>query len=532
MRADRPNFILFITDQHRADYLGCYGHPVLRTPNIDKLAECGVAFDRFYVASPVCMPNRSSLMTGRMPSVHGARSNGIPLSRAAVTFVDQLRATGYRTALIGKSHLQNFSGADPVLPRPEPTPGYDQPPADMAEAVRHDLSGAEYDMEDPGFWEQPDAHVATPFYGFDHVELVTRHGDNVGGDYRRWLFGRAPDAGRLIGRENQLPHDYACPQAVRTAVPPELYSTHYIAERAAAWLAANAGDEAPFFLMVSFPDPHHPFNPPGKYWDMYDPDDMEVPRAFTRNDWSPPPHVQGVLDRRAAGEARLDGTDSIGINAREAQEARALSCGMITCIDDAIGDVVAGLDAAGRADETVTMFTTDHGDHLGDHRLLLKGAEQYRSLLRVPFIWSDPADPRNARRHPGIASTIDIPMTILDRAGIDPAWGVQGRSLLPVVEDETAAVRDAALVQFEHQRPYPGIGHPPRIHTIVDARWRMSVVDGVDWGELYDLEADPGEFVNLWDDPSRSAVRAELMERLARAEIAHVDRVPFPTGRA
>ena len=121
MRADRPNFILFITDQHRADYLGCYGHPVLRTPNIDKLAECGVAFDRFYVASPVCMPNRSSLMTGRMPSVHGARSNGIPLSRAAVTFVDQLRATGYRTALIGKSHLQNFSGADPVLPRPEPT---------------------------------------------------------------------------------------------------------------------------------------------------------------------------------------------------------------------------------------------------------------------------------------------------------------------------------------------------------------------------------------------------------------------------
>ena len=105
-RADeRPNFLLFITDQHRADYLGCYGHPVLRTPHIDSIAARGTAFDRFHVASPVCMPNRASLMTGRMPSVHGVRSNGIPLSRRAVTFVELLRDAGYRTALVGKSHL-------------------------------------------------------------------------------------------------------------------------------------------------------------------------------------------------------------------------------------------------------------------------------------------------------------------------------------------------------------------------------------------------------------------------------------------
>ena len=109
----RPNFILFINDQHRHDYLGCYGHPVVKTPNIDSIAARGVAFDEFYVASPVCMPNRATLMTGRMPSVHGVRSNGIPLSRDAVTFVDLLRAAGYDTALIGKSHLQNFTGRPP-----------------------------------------------------------------------------------------------------------------------------------------------------------------------------------------------------------------------------------------------------------------------------------------------------------------------------------------------------------------------------------------------------------------------------------
>jgi arylsulfatase A-like enzyme len=98
---ERPNFILFITDQHRADFLGCYGHPVLRTPHIDSIAANGTMFRRFYVASPVCMPNRASLMTGRMPSAHGVRSNGIPLSMQAVTFVELLRDAGYRTALIG-----------------------------------------------------------------------------------------------------------------------------------------------------------------------------------------------------------------------------------------------------------------------------------------------------------------------------------------------------------------------------------------------------------------------------------------------
>src|SRR5688500_2462800 len=126
-KSSRPNFLLFITDQHRADFLGCYGHPVLRTPHIDSIAARGTAFDRFYVASPVCMPNRSSLMTMRMPSVHGVRSNGIPLSMNAVTFVDLLRDAGYRTALIGKSHLQNFTSWAPIIKRPPPRAGYHEP---------------------------------------------------------------------------------------------------------------------------------------------------------------------------------------------------------------------------------------------------------------------------------------------------------------------------------------------------------------------------------------------------------------------
>src|SRR5438270_10919745 len=119
----RPNFLFIITDQHRADHLGCYGNSVLRTPNIDGLAHNGTRFDNFYVATPVCMPNRATLMTGRMPSLHRVRSNGIPLSLAANTFVDALRASGYETALVGKSHLQNFTGRPPILTRPPPRTG-------------------------------------------------------------------------------------------------------------------------------------------------------------------------------------------------------------------------------------------------------------------------------------------------------------------------------------------------------------------------------------------------------------------------
>ena len=527
----RPNFVLFITDQQRADFLGCYGHPVLRTPHIDSIAARGTAFDRFHVASPVCMPNRASLMTGRMPSVHGVRSNGIPLSINAVTFVDLLREAGYRTALVGKSHLQNFTSWPPLIKRPEPRAGYHEPPAALAQALRHDLGSANYEQETPEHWNAKDARVRTPFYGFDHVTLVRAHGDAVGGDYDRWLGERDPKAKSLLGPKNSLPHDYTLPQAYRTAIPAELYATAFLADRAEAYLR-DANRDAPFFLVVSFPDPHHPFNPPGKYWDMYKPEQFAVPEAFLRNDWTPPTLVQAIIAERESGKANLQGMNTIAVLAREAQEARALTAGMIACIDDAIGRVLRALDASGRRDRTVVMFTSDHGDHLGDHRLLLKGAEQYQSIVRVPFIWSDPEATNYPKRSDALASTIDISATVLERAKIEPTSGMQARSLLPTLNGG-GAVRDCVFIQYDHQLPSPGSdGVPPRVHSLIDGRYRLSVFHGTGWGELYDLANDPGEFENLWDDPAHAATRARMVERLLLAEIEHVDRVPLPTRRA
>ena len=539
----RPNIVLFITDQHRADWLGCNGHDVLKTPNIDSLAAQGVTFDRFYVACPVCMPNRSSLMTGRMPSVHGVRANGTPLSQDAVTFTELLLDAGYETALIGKSHLQTFTGMPALNPLPKAKDGYHQSEGELRQALRHGLAGSAYDQESPSYWDGDDAKLDLPYYGFSHVELVTGHGDDVGGDYKRWLLERDPNALNLIGREHQLEHDYVCPQAIRTRLPVELYHSTYIAERARAYVEAHAArgpDAPPFFLMVSFPDPHHPFNPPGKYWDMYKPEQFPVPEAFGRNDWTPPPHVAAVLKEREDGKANLNSQFSFTTTAREAQEAAALTAGMIGLIDDGIGRVIDAVESGGLRGHTALAFTSDHGEHLGDHRLLLKGSEQYQQILRVPFIWSDPDafngnerfKPTLGQRSEAIASTIDISATILDRAQVAPFVGMQGRSLLPVFEGTDMQGRDAAFVQYDHQRINEALGGVPRIHTLVDRRWRISFFDGVEWGELYDLANDPGEFINLWDDPDSQDVKARLIEQMLRVEIAHIDRVPLPTGRA
>jgi arylsulfatase A-like enzyme len=255
-----------------------------------------------------------------------------------------------------------------------------------------------------------------------------------------------------------------------------------------------------------------------------------VPEAFSRNDWTPPVLVQNIIKDRESGKANLTGMGTIGVSAREAQEARALTCGMIACIDDAVGAVLGALDRSGRGDDTVVIFTSDHGDHLGDHRLMLKGAEQYQSIVRVPFIWSDPQAAGQPARSGTLASTMDIGSTVLDRARIEPASGVQAKSFLPVLDGST--VRDAVFIQYDQQASSAGTDVPVRVHTLIDDRYRVSVFHGTGWGELYDLKDDPGEFENLWDDPAHAKARAAMTERLLLAEIEHVDRIPLPTRRA
>lgn len=526
--AVRPNFLLFITDQHRADHLGCYGDRVLRTPHIDRIAAQGIRFDRFYVATPICMPNRASLMTGRMPSLHGARHNGIPLALTATTFVDLLAADGYDTALIGKCHLQSMSPTKPVNGVPEQDPRLRQPPENLCEADRTWSTDGRYDQELSSNWKNPDHELDLPYYGFRHVELCVNHGDRVLGHYGRWLEARRPGSDKLRGPDNQLPGNrYKAPQAWRTAVPEELYPTHYIAERAMAYLEhhARGGNQRPFFLQCSFPDPHHPFTPPGRYWDLYDPDEIALPASFHQSEATLPPHLRALHRARDEGKVNRNGQRVIAIGERDAREAIALNYGMIAMIDDRIGMIMAKLRSLGLDRDTVVIFTTDHGDFMGDHQLLLKGALHYRGLIRVPFIWSDPDGGQGGETRNDLAGTVDIGRTILTRAGLASHHGDQGRDLLGSPD----ASRD--MVVEEHQRyGYMGFGHGFRARSLITARHRLTLYQDAAWGELYDLTDDPDEMMNLWDDPASRPLRDDLIARLAHRMMGLAENSPLATG--
>jgi arylsulfatase A-like enzyme len=530
-----PNILFFITDQLRADHLGCYGNRTIRTPAIDSIARRGVTFDRFYVASPVCQPNRATLATGRMPSLHGVRINGISLSLAANTFTEMLRANGWRTALIGKSHLQNFGGVSPSLTRPAPPEGYAPPPKGLDEADKEDRADPIYDQENAKTFAANPAHdLHRPYYGFEHVELCSQHSTRVQGHYTQWLRERRPDGDALRGPDNQLPHDYVLPQAWRTRLPEELYPTSYVVDRTIAYLEDHArrGDGKPFFVQCSFPDPHHPFTPPGRYWDMYKADDMELPPTFHIGNRPQPPHVAALHAARDNGTRNADAQAAFAVTERETREAIALTYGMIAMIDDGVARILKRLEETGLAANTIVVFTSDHGDLMGDHQLMLKGNFAYEGLIRVPFIWAEPDGARAGTRTGALAGTLDIAATVLDRARIAPYNGIQGKSALPAIGGATDAGHDSILIEYGSQRPLFGTKGEMAMRTLVDQRWRITYYRGVPWGELFDRNNDPNEMDNLWDDPAAAGAKRELTERLVHKMMELAERSPLPTRSA
>jgi arylsulfatase A-like enzyme len=481
-----------------------------------------------------------------MPSLHGVRYNGISLSLNANTFADLLRAAGWHTALIGKSHLQNMTGLPTVVSKPALPQGFLAPPSHLDEADKEDHRGDDaYEQENGIAWDKNAARIfRLPYYGFDHVELCSGHATQVHGTYTGWLRERRPDADSLRGEQNQLPHNYALPQAWRTSLPEELYPTSYVVERTLAYLdeRARRSEALPFFLQCSFPDPHHPFTPPGRYWDLYRPQDMTLPTSFRLGNRTLPPHAAHLIAERENGTRKADAAAAFAVTEQEAREAIALTYGMIAMIDDGMARILARLDELGLAQNTVVVFTSDHGDLMGDHQLMLKGAYAYQGLIRVPFIWAEPrsavgdtTSPVNpARRSEALFGTLDIGATILDRARLAPYNGMQGKSMLPALggSSDPGTGHDGVLIEYSNQRLVAGLPNEMSMRTLVDKRWRFSVYRGVPWGELYDLEADPHELDNLWDDPASAPRKLDLTERLLQKMMGLAERSPRPSHLA
>lgn len=507
------NVLLIMTDQQRADHVGFGGHPLVRTPNLDGLAARGRQFTRCHVANPICMPNRATILTGRMPSVHGTRINGIPLDWRVNTFARRLRSAGYDTSLVGKAHFQNMG-----------QPGLaDQRPEGATDAIDRDLP------DDWDLWEEAARHRSAPivlppdYYGFDHVDLVTGHTDAASGHYIHWLGRHGVEPGDVRGVRTARERFDGWDQVYQSCLPPELYHTTYVAERACAHLERAAGGAQPFLLQVSFPDPHHPFGPPGEYFHRHDPATIPLPSTWDDDLAGAPPHIKGIA---ANVGSQTFAVQPFRPTEEQYRHAAAAELGMIELIDDAVGRVLDALDAYGLTERTLVVFTSDHGDMMGDHGLILKGTMHYEGCTRVPLVVAGPEVETGVSD--ALVSSIDIPQTILDCTGVEPFEGMQGHSLRPLLNDAATTVRDSILVEEDQPFDAYRTGHGIRMRTLITQEARMTLYEGTDHLELFNLVDDPEERTNLASRNGDGEDTGPMLTALARSLIEHADRAPRP----
>ncbi|HEY4333263.1 MAG TPA: sulfatase-like hydrolase/transferase [Ilumatobacteraceae bacterium] len=500
--------ILFVTtDQQRYDTLGCNGGEVARTPVIDALAAQGIRYERAIPQSVVCMPSRSTMLTGQHPSTHGVWMNGVPLPVDAPSVAAELHRHGYATALVGKAHFEPFM--DPFGRFTENS---------VARSGEETL---------PNRWA--DGTVG-PHRGFDHLEFAT-HGAAGMLHYARWLAANHPEA---IGMfypvlDNLLEvnalggGDTGAPQVYDNAIQRDWYHTDWVADRTIAWLdSLDAG--ADWFCWMSFPDPHHPWDPPVSEVGRIDWRDVPLPAGYIED----AARREAVLDTKPRHwKAWYDGTLVSNYEApaswvpatlttdqlREVNARNAVECELI---DEALGRVMSAISARGWGADLDVLYTTDHGELQGDFGLLFKGPYHVDGLMRLPLVW------RPAPSAGATASTVSRPVGLVDLAptfcaiaGIDaPTW-MEGRALPS--DDLDADTRGFERVLTEWDSELFGVA--VHLRTITRDGWVCTTYqpgyshDGTE-GELYDLSDDPLQQRNRWNDPALAALQSDLLADL------------------
>ncbi|MDE2749442.1 MAG: sulfatase-like hydrolase/transferase [Chloroflexota bacterium] len=461
-----PNILWICTDQQRYDTISALGYPHLSTPNLDQLAAEGAAFERAYCQAPICTPSRASFLTGMYPSSIHVNRNGNPtFSDFPPLISKRLADAGYTCGLIGKLHLTSAYGR--VEARTADGYSYWQ----YSHAPRDD-------------WER-------------------------GHDYADWLRSKGAEL-------SELTKDPA-------GVPAELHQTTWCAEKTIEFIEANR--DHPWFASVNIYDPHPPFNPPQAYRDKFDPRAVKPP-LFRESDLAQQAKLAAIdFQSEARQPADLDIKSPIlpqsparayiepqTAGERDARTLIAAYYAMISLIDDQVGRILEGLEANGQRENTIIIFTSDHGETLGDHGLIQKGCRFYEGLVRVPLIWSWRGRFVNGLRSSALVELTDIAPTLLDICGLEAPDYMVGKSLRPILSGEAApdAHRDVVRCEFIDALDMPDAS----VATMhFDGRYKLIVYHNHHLGELYDLEADPGEFDDLWESPAHQSLKAELLLR-------------------
>jgi arylsulfatase len=444
----KPNVLVIMTDQQRKDTIGAYGNPVIKTPHLDSLAKSGVRVENCYVQQAVCMPSRASIFTGRYPMAHRVRSNGVPLSTCEMTLAHVFAQNGYRTGGAGKFHFI------PHYPYRSPLPMMETHPE--------------------------------LYYGFQEFHVGE---DGRSGGHWVWI------------KRNHPEHD----KTPDHQIPLELHNSYWSASHTVDFIRKCANRREAFFAFCSFVDPHHSYNPPTPYREMYKKEDMPEPVRREGELDDKPPHLRS----RANKHGRMNECERVAHN-------RTQYYGEVTFIDDAIGKILKVLDELKIRDNTLIVFTSDHGDMLGDHLLYYKGLA-YPQSANVSLIFDWLGHLKTGKVVEGIVQEIDIFPTIMKLVGIECPPGVQGKSqgkVLTANSDDTS---------YE----YAYIEHPETDYSLRSSKWRFTYYPGKEYGELYDLESDPNEFVNLWNDSTLDKVKQELVKRLLDRIVGTRDPLPL-----
>lgn len=488
----KPNILLITSDQQHFNTLGKFNSEI-STPNLDKLSNEGMTFEKAYCPNPTCTPSRSSIITGKYPSQHGAWTLGTKLPEDEMTLGDILSNDGYVSSLIGKAHFQPLKSTDEF----ESLESY---------PIIHDEE----------FWK----NFNESFYGFNHVELTRNHTNesHVGQHYQLWLQEKVGDN----WKQYFLPPTGTMDPKIKYNwdIPEELHYNTWIAERANEQLTNFSKENQPFFLWASFFDPHPEYLAP-KPWDtMYENSDLTIPNIVKGEHKNNPPFFEETQKMDADfSEYRETGFAIHGMSRthllpdEEVKKNQEVYYGMISMMDKYIGKILEKLNELNLEGETIVIFTSDHGHLFGQHGLNRKGPFMYEDLIKVPLIIKYPPMIERGELNTNIVSLVDLAPTILSLCGIPIPRTMTGIDLKPTLENKNMAVRTHVIVENHHE--------PTAINqrTYVDERYKITIYYNHEYGEIYDLLEDPNEVNNLWNEKQYHDLKIKLLLKYAWAEL-------------
>ncbi len=470
----KRNIIILHTDQQRYDSLGCNGNKYARTINIDALAKDGCNFTRHLATNPSCMPSRASLMTGLYVPGHGVSSNGIPLWRRdngcddknsyisknllgvdlkekIPTIADILGDNGYDTALFGKLHLQPH------------------------------LADKSYNFyESYSHWESDEAvNDNSQFYGFKTKKIILGHGESPcgynRGHYGRWLLEHYPEIATRIesGEDVNTKEGSIRDDIYQSKLPAKLHNTKWLADEACNYLDSKKSDNDPLFLFVGFPDPHHPFTPPEEVAKEF----MNIPIPdFTRKE-------DLIGDKPIAVKEAIE---NFKTDTESLELAYKYTTASIHMIDNAVGQITDKLKELDKYDDSIIIYTSDHGDFLGDLDMICKTDLAFNNLLHIPFILK----PAKGISLPSVINTpmsnADVLPTILNMIDIKPDSYIQGVDIF-----SEAGKNNKPLVTSYSAREIN------RNITLYDETYRYTYYLDTEEEELYNHKNDIKETINL-----------------------------------